>query len=110
YADVRARATVEPEATVERFRSGRDELFATHPASPLTPEACKDFAGLPYASYDAGLRFEVEVDTSPEPLTLGIATSAEEPMRPTRQPSRQPGRGGRAQPLSLTATSSSRGS
>jgi uncharacterized protein (DUF1684 family) len=35
-------------ASLEEFRRGRDELFASHPQSPLPPAARAAFAGLPY--------------------------------------------------------------
>jgi uncharacterized protein len=36
------------------FRAGRDELFRTHPQSPLPPEERAGFGGLRYFPYDAG--------------------------------------------------------
>lgn len=59
YADVRAEA--DPAAGHERWRRGRDELFAEHPASPLLPEDRQGFDGLRVAAYDPAWRFEVEV-------------------------------------------------
>jgi uncharacterized protein len=40
----------------------RDELFATHPASPLGERQKRDFTGLPVGRYDPSLRFLVEVE------------------------------------------------
>ena len=59
YAAVRAEA--DPAAGHERWQRGRDELFASHPASPLLPEHKDGFAGLRVAPYDPAWRFEVEV-------------------------------------------------
>jgi uncharacterized protein (DUF1684 family) len=45
---------VEPEAwavtELEEFRRSKDEFFAAHPQSPLTPEQQADFAGLAHWS------------------------------------------------------------
>jgi len=41
------------------WRRGRDELFRSHPQSPLPPGDPLRTTGLPYWPYDPGLRFEV---------------------------------------------------
>jgi uncharacterized protein (DUF1684 family) len=56
YAAVRASA--DPETGWRTWRDGRDELFASHPDSPLDDAARARFDGLPFAPYDPGLRFE----------------------------------------------------
>ena len=72
YAEVRA--AEDPERAWPRWRETRDELFASHPASPL-PEADRDrFTGLPYFGYDPGARVLAEVDEA-EPRTYEIAAS-----------------------------------
>jgi len=43
------------------WRAGRDEMFATHPASPLLPEDLRDFKGLPFEAYDPDWRFEASI-------------------------------------------------
>ncbi|QAV70284.1 DUF1684 domain-containing protein [Salinibacterium sp. UTAS2018] len=43
------------------WRAGRDEMFATHPASPLLPEDLRDFTGLPFEPYDSAWRFEASI-------------------------------------------------
>jgi hypothetical protein len=43
------------------WRRTRDELFATHPSTPLLPEDRAGFAGLPVQPYDPDWRFEVEL-------------------------------------------------
>ena len=47
---------------LRRFRAGRDELFRTHPQSPIEPEELPSFAGLHYfeadPSYRVPARFE----------------------------------------------------
>ena len=72
YAEVRAEA--EPAAGHDRWRRGRDELFAGHPASPLTAGQRAGFAGLAVAPYDPAWRFEVEVrrtDATPWEVRTG---------------------------------------
>ncbi|CAO1653574.1 DUF1684 domain-containing protein [Salinibacterium sp. NYA9b] len=43
------------------WRAGRDEMFATHPASPLLPEDLRGFKGLPFESYNPDWRFEASI-------------------------------------------------
>ncbi|WP_380169085.1 DUF1684 domain-containing protein [Jannaschia sp. R86511] len=59
----------------------RDELFATHPASPLSPEARRVFRGLPVAPYDPAFRFEVEVQpTAPHRMEVPTGTDGVVPF------------------------------
>jgi uncharacterized protein (DUF1684 family) len=71
------RATDDARAGHDAWRSGRDELFAEHPASPLLPEARAAFRGLPYAPYDARWRFEAEVDPDVAPDRLEVPTGTD---------------------------------
>jgi uncharacterized protein len=41
---------------------GRDELFRTHPSSPLPPEARTSYPGVPYFSHDPALRVLASVE------------------------------------------------
>jgi uncharacterized protein len=78
YTEVRAG---EPQEAWKRWRAVRDELFRSHPQSPLTERS--SFTGLPYFDYDPSLRVLSEV----EPATRErreIATSGEEPYSFTR--------------------------
>ena len=63
YAQVRAAEDVN--AAHDLWRRTRDELFANHPASPLTPEYRNGFTGLPVPAYDPAWRFEVEIQEAP---------------------------------------------
>ena len=49
---------------VQRFRRGRDELFRTHPQSPIEPEDRDAFAGLHYFDVDASFRVQARVEPS----------------------------------------------
>jgi uncharacterized protein len=73
YATVRALAPAEGHA---RWRAGRDDLFAHHPASPLLPADRATFSGLPVAPYDPALRFEVPVEPA-EPLRREAVTGTD---------------------------------
>src|SRR5437588_3147285 len=81
YAAVRADA--DPERAWRRWRDVRDELFRTHPQSPLPPARRGDFDGLPYYDYDPALRVLGAVESA-EPERREIATSGEHPYAFTR--------------------------
>ena len=57
YAAVRAEA--DPQLAHKLWRHGRDELFRTHPQSPLPPGDPLRATGLPYWPYDPALRWEL---------------------------------------------------
>ena len=68
-------------ATWSRWRTDRDELFATHPQSALSPERREVFGGLPYFPYDPAWRLEgrveaVEPDEAVEVGHSGAGTTA----------------------------------
>jgi uncharacterized protein (DUF1684 family) len=73
YAAVRA---LEPEAGWELWRETRDELFRSHPQSPLPAEGRAGFQGLEYWPYDPQARVLAELEdleAPPEPVeTSGI--------------------------------------
>jgi uncharacterized protein (DUF1684 family) len=76
YAEVRA--DPEPQHAWRRWRDERDELFRSHPQSPLPPGARAGFAGLPYFDYDPALRV-LGAPEPAEPERREIATSGERP-------------------------------
>lgn len=70
------RDTRDPEEAWHRWRADRDELFATHPQSPLEPEARSSFRGLPYFDYDPGWRLVGTVrPLEADPEELGHSAS-----------------------------------
>jgi uncharacterized protein (DUF1684 family) len=76
YAAVRA---LEPVAGWNLWRETRDELFRSHPQSPLPPDSRGSFEGLDYWPYDPQGRVLAEledVEAPPEP----IASSGPEPI------------------------------
>ena len=54
YAEVRGRE--DPREGFDRWRSVRDELFRTHPSSPIPPSERETFTGLTYFDHDADAR------------------------------------------------------
>ena len=71
-----ARAAADPEAGWRTWRDGRDELFASHPDSPLDEAARARFSGLPFAAYDPSLRFEAALRPA-DPQRLEVPTAAD---------------------------------
>jgi uncharacterized protein (DUF1684 family) len=71
-----ARAVPDPETGWRLWRDGRDELFAAHPDSPLSPDVRNRFAGLPFAPYEESLRFDAELLPA-EPRQLGVPTEGD---------------------------------
>jgi len=51
-------------AAHDLWRRERDDLFATHPSSPLLPEDLAEFTGLPTRPYDPDWRFEVALQSA----------------------------------------------
>lgn len=69
YADVRRLRPDDPRAAHERWRTGRDALFAAHEQSPIPAARRAGFAGLPVHPYDPSLAFSavvVDTDLPPE--------------------------------------------
>lgn len=63
YQEVReTAASGSPALAHAHWRTMRDNLFASHPASPLAPSLREDFAGLPIAAYNPDFRFDAPVN------------------------------------------------
>ncbi|MFG1625573.1 DUF1684 domain-containing protein [Kribbella sp. NPDC049227] len=73
YGSVRAAG--DPAEGHALWRAGRDELLATHPASPV--EERDDFKGVPVGDYRPELRFEVAVDTEVEPVRWEVPSATD---------------------------------
>lgn len=56
-------------------RREKDEFFARHPQSPLTPEQKRGFLGLQYFPENEALRLEVNVERLPEQEPMLMQTS-----------------------------------
>jgi len=74
YAEVRA--ATDPAEGHEVWRRTRDDLLATHPASPLLAGRRESFTGLPVADYDPTWRFEVKVEEAP-PARIEVDTGTD---------------------------------
>lgn len=78
YAQVRQAAEVgSPSSAHDLWRRERDELFGSHPASPLNDEAKRRFSGLRVAPYDPELRCEAEIDDDGAGQQLEVPTGTD---------------------------------
>ena len=80
YAGVRHLSVHDPAEGHELWKSGRDELFAGHPQSPLLPDDRALFTGLTVSRYDPDWRFELEVRRPEEPARMLIDDSTDGPI------------------------------
>jgi uncharacterized protein len=71
------RAASDPATGHSIWKRGRDELFRSHPASPIPDAQRSAFAGLAYAEYQPELRFEAPVDTQVEPERFEVQTGTD---------------------------------
>ena len=55
----------------------RDDLFAHHPQSPLSPDRRGTFTGVPVKAYDPAWRFELPIVTDIEPVHIDVATGTD---------------------------------
>jgi uncharacterized protein (DUF1684 family) len=81
YAEIRA--APDPADAWLHWRAVRDELFRSHPQSPLPEHARAGFGGLEYFPYDPGLRVLAGVEPAEEEPVL-VAGSAGSTVRFTR--------------------------
>jgi uncharacterized protein (DUF1684 family) len=75
YSEVRAAS--DPVAGWERWREVRNELFRTHPQSPVPPEERGSYPGVPCFRYDPALRVLASVEPA-ESAETQIGSSGEE--------------------------------
>ncbi len=73
YAAVRAED--DPKHGHALWREGRDELFRSHPQSPLPPGDPLRADGVPYWPYDRALRFDVPLLPAGQDASLALPTS-----------------------------------
>jgi len=62
------------------FRADKDDFYARHHQSPLTPAQKRDFKGLDYFPENTALRLEVDVETSQTSETIMIDTTGGQPQ------------------------------
>jgi uncharacterized protein len=70
----RVRADSEPRRGWALWREARDELFRSHPQSPLSDEARSGFSGLEYFAYESAARVVASLSEAP-PQRYEILTS-----------------------------------
>ena len=81
YAAVRETATTDPEAAWRHWRTVRDDLFRTHPQSPVPADDRSTFEGR-YWPYDRARRFEVEVQAATASAPAAPAFAGLSPILP----------------------------
>jgi uncharacterized protein (DUF1684 family) len=81
YRDVRNHKS--PEEAWKHWRATRDELFRSHPQSPLPVGDRKTYPGVPYFDYDSSFRVLATLEPA-EPQQYDIPTSGPETMSFTR--------------------------
>jgi uncharacterized protein len=69
------RSEDDPQRGHELWRRGRDELFRSHPQSPLPPGDPLRTTGLPYWPYDPRLHFEVPLLAAHGEVSRSVPTS-----------------------------------
>jgi uncharacterized protein len=74
YAEVRREAATDPQAAWSLWRSARQELFTTHPQSPVPPAARRDFRAAHWP-YDPAYRFELNMATDSGSESADVAPS-----------------------------------
>lgn len=75
YAEIRSASDIP--AAHQHWRETRDQMFRSHPDSPLLPEDRDRFAGLPVAPYDPRYRIEAQVDRDLAPARIEVATGTD---------------------------------
>lgn len=60
---------------LDDFRKEKDDFFARHPQSPLTPEQRRDFKGLSYFPENEALRLEVQIEPFEDHQPMMMQTS-----------------------------------
>ncbi len=90
----------DPEAAWRRWRAVRDDLFATHPQSPLSPDARGSFGGLAYFGYDPSARVLAEIRPA-DPASYALSGSDGTPYGAARVATASFALGGRASAVEL---------
>ena len=81
YAARRADARPAPMRAVA-FRTARDRLFASHPSSPVPEAERRDFRGVAYYRFDAGLALRARFEPDPSAAPLDVPRSGDGPQLP----------------------------
>jgi uncharacterized protein (DUF1684 family) len=84
YTAVRQASTEQQPHAWAQFRAARDELFRSHPQTPLSARQRARFAGLPYYAYESAWRVVGTLDREVEPKTFIVELPADGLLRYTR--------------------------
>ncbi len=77
YSSVRRIAASDPAAAHAHWISCRNELFSSHPTSPLLDADRDRFTGLPVSPYDPDWRFELPVHAPEEAKRMDVETGTD---------------------------------
>ncbi|MCI0159041.1 DUF1684 domain-containing protein [Leifsonia shinshuensis] len=77
YSSVRRIAASDPAAAHAHWISCRNDLFSSHPASPLLDADRDRFTGLPVSPYDPDWRFELPVHAPAEAKRMDVETGTD---------------------------------
>ena len=83
YAAWRHDSESDPEAATLALRAKRDELFRTHPQTPIKPDARAGFGGLSYFPYDPAYRMTAVVEPAAPPAPNQLALAMQLPASVT---------------------------
>ena len=83
FATWRLDSGADPEGATLRFRSAKDELFRSHPQTPLKPEERARFGGLAYFPYDPAYRMTAVVEPAAPPERPEFALAMQLPASVT---------------------------
>jgi hypothetical protein len=83
FATWRHDTDADPEGATSRFRAAKDELFRSHPQTPLKPEDRARFGGLPYFPYDPAYRMTAVVEPAAPPERPEFALAMQLPASVT---------------------------
>lgn len=64
------------------FRSARDRLFGSHPASPVPEGERRDFRGVAYFRHDPAFEIQARLEPDPEAPTIDAPRSGDGPQLP----------------------------
>lgn len=77
YASVRRMAATDPATAHAHWISCRNDLFSSHPATPLLPEDRDTFTGLPVVAYDPDWRYELPIIPAAEARRMDVETGTD---------------------------------
>ncbi|KRC49207.1 hypothetical protein ASE16_10540 [Leifsonia sp. Root227] len=77
YASVRRMAATDPATAHAHWISCRNDLFSSHPATPLLPEDRDTFTGLPVVAYDPDWRYELPIIPATDARRMDVETGTD---------------------------------